>query len=81
MAFEQKDGFGALFINDKDGNDLRPDYQGNCKIGGVEYRLAGWKKEGAKGNFISLKIEVPREQSDAPVVQEPADELDDDIGF
>jgi hypothetical protein len=59
---------GALFSNDKEGNDARPDYTGivdlqipdDAKPGDVvKFRLAGWIKE-AKSNgeeFVSLQIQ------------------------
>lgn len=66
MAFELKDGSGTLFRNDKDGNDKRPDYRGELKLlNGETIKLAGWIKEGAKGKFLSLSVDKPREQSDA----------------
>jgi hypothetical protein len=56
---------GVLFVNDKDGNEARPDFTGNVKINPEEYevgddglitiRLAAWKKESAKvGEYLSL---------------------------
>lgn len=35
----------ALFVNDKGGNEKRPDYRGEITINGVSYRLSGWKAE------------------------------------
>jgi hypothetical protein len=49
---------GVLFINDKQGNDKRPDRKGSINIDGVDYWLSGWLKEGAKGPFLSLKVEI-----------------------
>lgn len=52
-----KDNTGVLFINQKS-NDRQPDFKGNITIGGVEYRVAGWKKQSASGkNYISLVCE------------------------
>jgi len=66
MAFEMKPGSGTLFRNDKDGNDKRPDYRGELKLAdGEVIKLAGWIKEGAKGKFLSLSVDKPKEQSDA----------------
>lgn len=65
MAFELRDGQGTLFKNDKDGNDKRPDYRGELKLlDGSTVKLAGWVKQGAKGSFLSISIDKPREQSD-----------------
>lgn len=59
---------GALFSNDKDGNDARPDYTGivdleipkGAKPGEViKFRLAGWIKEAKSSGeeFVSLTIQ------------------------
>lgn len=53
---EERDMSGILFRNDKGDNPKRPDYTGNVMIGGTEYRLAGWIKEGRKGKFMGLKV-------------------------
>lgn len=62
MAYELKDGQGSLFINDKDGNEKRPDRRGELNIGGTIYKLSGWIKEGTKGPWLSLKAE-PKEDA------------------
>jgi hypothetical protein len=50
---------GALFKNDKAGNDKRPDRRGKINIEGVEYKLSGWLKTPKSGGdqFLSLKAE------------------------
>jgi hypothetical protein len=55
---------GALFANDKEGNEKRPDYRGKLNINGVEYRLSGWVRTPKSGGkkFLSLKAE-PIEQA------------------
>lgn len=58
MAYEQREGSGALFKNAKKEKENQPDYQGDCKVGGVKYRLSAWIKEGAKGKWMSLSIQV-----------------------
>lgn len=60
MAYEPKDGSGALFKNDKGDNASRPDYRGDLMIGGKTYELAAWIKEGGKGKFMSLSAK-PKE--------------------
>ncbi len=69
MAYEQKPGQGSMFRADKKGVENRPDYEGTANIDGTTYRIAGWIKEGAKGKWLSLKIEVPR-----PAAPKPADD-------
>ena len=65
MAFEHKEGYGAIFKDNKKASENGPDYRGNVMVGGVVYELAGWIKSGAKGNFLSLKAQLPREQTNA----------------
>ena len=68
MAYEQKEGGGALFKNDKGGVESRPDYRGDCKVGGVTYKISAWIKEGAKGKWMSLSIQKDegKKKEDAP---------------
>jgi hypothetical protein len=62
MSYEPKNLLGALFKNDKEGNEHRPDYKGDCCINGVEYQIGAWLKEGKKGKFMSLKFEAKKRQ-------------------
>ena len=80
MAYESKEGFGALFRNEKkEGN--QPDYRGTFKgLDGVEYDIAGWLKDGQKGKFLSLKISHQRGRTEDRAPAEP-EKLDDEIGF
>lgn len=57
MAYEQKDGGGSLFPNDKKGNERAPDWSGTFLLGGEWYKIAGWYKDGRSGQFLSLKVE------------------------
>ena len=63
---QNRDMSGALFRNNKDGNEARPDYRGDVTIGGTTYRLAAWVKEGRNGKFLSLKVseDQPRPERD-----------------
>jgi len=65
MAYEHKDGSGALFKNDKGDNPARPDYRGDLMIDGTLYEIAAWIKDGNKGKFMSLsaKPKEPKEQT------------------
>jgi uncharacterized protein (DUF736 family) len=65
--FEQKDGQGSLFKDEKKVGS-QPDYRGSVKIKGETYKLAGWVKESKTGKkFLSLKIEsidlTPKKES------------------
>jgi hypothetical protein len=85
MAYEQKEGSGALFKNDKGDNPKRPDYRGDITLGGVKYDLAAWIKEGNKGKFMSISGKVQEtERREAPAATAPAQppkDFDDDIPF
>lgn len=61
MAYEPKPGDGALFINDRKGNDRAPSAKGYIVMhrdvkAGEKLDLAAWTKEGSKGRFQSLKV-------------------------
>jgi len=64
---------GALFKNNKDGNDRRPDYRGDVTIHGVKYKLSAWLKEGKNGKFMSLRAEEDGggAQQSAPAGERP----------
>ena len=51
---------GALFTNDKQGNERRPDMTGNLDVGGKKFRISAWRREGSRGPFLSLSVEEPR---------------------
>lgn len=59
---------GALFLNDKDGNEARPDYTGvadieipeGAKAGDVvKFRIAGWQRQPKNGgnDYLSINIQ------------------------
>lgn len=62
MAYEQREGGGALFKNDrKQRGSSQPDYKGNALVNGVEMDVAAWVKEGRSGKFFSLSIKPKRD--------------------
>ena len=87
MAYEPKDGSGALFRNDKGDNDKRPDYRGNLMVGGVEYELSSWIKEGQKGKWMSISAKPKEERQSQQKAPQTAPgkasggHLDDDVPF
>lgn len=92
MAYELKDGQGSLFKNDKREKDTHPHATGTAMIGGVEYWVSAWTKEGAKGKFQSLAFkpkverasEIRREASKPSYGEQSGGgrrELDDDLPF
>ena len=68
MSFEKREGSGALFKNDKEGVEARPDYRGDILVDGVEYWLSGWIKEGKNGKFMSLQAK--RKDAPQPVIKD-----------
>lgn len=48
----------TLFLNDKGDNPKRPDRSGNLNVGGVEYRMSGWIRQSAKGEFLSGTVQL-----------------------
>ena len=86
---DTRDNSGALFRERDRKSDRAPEYTGKAMIGGKEYRVAAWIKEGRSGQkFFSLAFEEPRQQQEQPRQQQsrpagggkPA-ALDDDIPF
>jgi uncharacterized protein (DUF736 family) len=74
---------GALFTNDKKGNDKAPDYKGKINLNGTDYDLAGWKKQGKNGTFLSLKISEPynKDKGNQQVNQRAKDVAGDSLPF
>lgn len=81
---------GALFKNDKQGNESRPDYKGTLNVNGQDFWISAWLKSSKAGNkYMSLSVQPKegrgeRKQSDAKpgggeTNGEPA--FDDDIPF
>lgn len=47
---------GALFKNNRKEKDSHPDYNGSINVGGTDYWLSGWLKDGKNGKFFSLSV-------------------------
>ena len=57
MAYQQKEGQGSLFKNDKQ-NDRQPDFKGTIMIKGVLYSVSAWNRTSQNGKeYISLQAE------------------------
>lgn len=66
MAYVPKDGSGSLFQNDKRGNDRAPAWRGDLMINGQLYEVAGWNKQGSRGEFISLSAKIKEDRPKTP---------------
>lgn len=64
MAYTHKENSGSLFKNEKREKDTHPHMTGTALIGGVEYWVSAWTKEGEKGRWQSLAFK-PKEQAQA----------------
>jgi uncharacterized protein (DUF736 family) len=54
---EKQNNSGAIFKNEKKGNDKAPDYKGSIVVDGVEKDIALWLREAKNGTkFFSVKI-------------------------
>ena len=61
---------GVLFKNDRREKDTHPEYNGTINVGGVDYWLSAWVKDGRKGKFFSLSVkakEAPRDEDQRTV--------------
>lgn len=91
MADYDNTNTGTLFVNDKAGNDKRPDFKGSLNVNGVEYWISSWLKSPRAGGpqFQSVKIEqkekqAPKQgiaQSINPPARPTSFMADDDINF
>jgi len=79
-TFEQRDNSGTLFRNERKEQPNHADYEGTAMIGGKEYWMNAWLKEGKKGKFMSFSF---REKAPSrPVEKAPVkDDFVDDIPF
>jgi hypothetical protein len=57
MGFnKQRENSGILFRNERKETEKHPDYTGELNIGGTDYFINGWIKQGAKAKFMSLSV-------------------------
>ena len=70
---------GVLFRNNDKQSDRSPDYSGRITVEGVEYQLAGWLTESAKGlKYLSIKARIPEEMPQSEPVRNSQPEATDD---
>lgn len=81
---ENKELTGAMFPHKKD-NEKQPDYKGTVKVGGVNYRIAGWNRKGKESNipymYIALKpVEQEKKQAPKHTPQETVQQVAKAVG-
>ena len=61
-TYQKKDGDISVFTNNSD-NANAPSWKGNLLLNGVEYQVALWRKQGAKGEFLAGNVQVKQQPS------------------
>jgi len=77
---QTKDNSGVLFKNDKKETEKHPDYKGNITVGGQDYWLSAWIKEGKSGKFMGLAVS-PKEDYQPKQAPKKASFDDDSMPF
>jgi hypothetical protein len=65
MAFQHREGQGALFKNERRTQDSHPNLRGQLMIGGVLYDVSAWRKKGSNGkpDWLSLQAKPAGDRS------------------
>ena len=53
---DKKDNSGVLFKSDKTDNERAPHYKGSIMVGGIDYWISAWVKDGKSGKFMGLAV-------------------------
>lgn len=73
--YQQKEGQGILFKNNRKSSTAQPDMTGTCTINGKELRIAAWSKQSNGTKFLSLKISETIEQTSSQSAENDDDGL------
>ncbi|MDQ1077990.1 hypothetical protein [Pseudoroseomonas cervicalis] len=79
--FQQREGSGQLFRNERAENERHPSHKGTFLLDGVTYEIAAWVKEGRKGKFFSLKVQPQDRDRRQGATQEPAQAVSASSGY
>jgi hypothetical protein len=66
----------TLFKNNIEDNPKKPNYTGLVNVDGIEFRIAGWIREGKNGKFIAGTVQL----KDGDVKPKQA-AIDEDVPF
>lgn len=81
MAYEKRDNSGTLSRNTKKVTFQQPDHRGQATIGGVDYWISAWVKEGEYGRFFSLAFQPKQGALKAIAQRTDTEFVDDDVPF
>lgn len=65
---------GSLFRNEDKKSEKHADYGGTINVGGVEYYLNAWIREGKRGKFLSLSVKEKQPRNSDGMDQRPFDD-------
>jgi uncharacterized protein (DUF736 family) len=64
MSEERRDNSGIVFRETERRSERSPDFRGKAMVGGVAYRVAGWRKRARNGEeFLSLAFSLDEERT------------------
>ena len=78
---QTRDNSGVLFRNDKRENEKAPNYKGNITVGGQDYWLSAWIKEGKSGKFMGLAVSPKEDYQPKQAPKKASFEDDSDLPF
>jgi len=78
LAYEKREGSGALFKNDRKEQDSHPDYKGDILINGQEFWLSAWIKTAGSGTKF-MSISAQPKQKGPPPMTTPQTSIEDDL--
>lgn len=84
MAYESKPNTGTLFNNDRKEKDTHPDMTGTINVAGVDHWFSAWRKQGSKGEFLSVAIgnkKEAKQQTPRQPDQQDRDLIGDEAPF
>jgi len=83
MAWEPMDNYISIFKNKYKTEAKHPYLTGKGLVGGVQYKVAAWKKvsEETGETFLNLKFELPKDKGSSYSKPQPEPTTDEDFPF